>query len=553
MMPWTIYRYTLRELLKLLAASATVLVLVIGIAAAIKPLSEGLLGPGALVKYVFYLAPTMLGFAMPFAGAFAGTLVFVRMATDNELVVCRASGMSYRTVLLPVAGLGLLVMVGMLFLSNWVVPSFYKRASGMLEQDLTHLLVSQVRLGRPVTLGDVVLYADQVDDTRQPPVIAGSAVQPSKLIMLRGVAAGRLDEQGRLRRDCTAEAADLLLYRAGGQSWVTMRLQNVMYYDAVRGDLLFVEQWVVPQVPVPSPFKGNLRFLSWPQLRALAEEPEGYEPIAKQKRLLAAQVASERLLRLLEAGLASREGVGSVELVGVGEGERYVLRAAGVRRAGSRLELVGAAGGPVRVEYRSGGVAQREVEAERGVLWVDAVEPEMEPKVHVELEGVRISDTRQAGRVSEQARFVLPSASWPEPVLGPLGTMDSEGLLRLVNREYRDAGEVEQAAARLGVQVRQLFTRVVTQLHERAALAVAGMLVLMLSAVVGMSKRGSMPLVAYFRTFVAAVIVVVITYGGQNLANDPDASRAGGLALMWSGNLLLAVAVAVTYCRLARN
>jgi hypothetical protein len=231
-----------------------------------------------------------------------------------------------------------------------------------------------------------------------------------------------------------------------------------------------------------------------------------------------------------------------------------VVRAPEVRRVDSRLELVGGAAGPVRVEYRSGGVTHREVEAGRGVLWVEAVEPEMEPKVHVELEGVRISDTRQADRVvSEQARFVLPSASWPEAVLGPLGTMDSEGLLRLVNRDYRAVGEVGQAAERLGVQVRQLFTRVITQLHERAALAVAGMLVLVLSAVVGMSKRGSMPLVAYFRTFVAAVIVVVITYGGQNLANDPDASRAGGLALMWSGNLLLVVAVAVTYCRLARN
>ena len=138
-MPWTLYRYILKDLLKLLVISSLVLVLVISVAAAIKPLSGGLLGPGTMVKYVLYLAPTMLGFILPFSGAFASTLVFSRMANDNELLVCRAGGISYGMILLPVVFLGLVLTLTLFFLSNWVVPSFYRSAAFMLEKDIMSL------------------------------------------------------------------------------------------------------------------------------------------------------------------------------------------------------------------------------------------------------------------------------------------------------------------------------------------------------------------------------------------------------------------------------
>ena len=187
-MPWTIYRYIFKDLLKLLVTATLVLVLVISFAAAIKPLSEGLLGPKALLKYVLFLAPTMLSFILPFAAALSSTLVFSRIVEDNELVVCRASGIGYRMILLPVIFLGLMLTLSLFFLSNWVVPSYYRHAALMLEKDMMQVIVSQVEQMRPVTLGNIVLYADAVDDSHAAPVIPGDSVQPSKLIRLRGVA-----------------------------------------------------------------------------------------------------------------------------------------------------------------------------------------------------------------------------------------------------------------------------------------------------------------------------------------------------------------------------
>src|SRR5688572_29498054 len=111
-MPWTIYRYILRDLVKLLLLRTTVPAVVIGFAAAIKPLSDGMLGAEGLIKFVLYSIPTMIGVAIPFSAAFASTLIFCRLTADNEILACRASGMSYLTILLPVLFLGLALTGG---------------------------------------------------------------------------------------------------------------------------------------------------------------------------------------------------------------------------------------------------------------------------------------------------------------------------------------------------------------------------------------------------------------------------------------------------------
>ena len=172
-MPWTLYRYILFDLVKLLALTTLVLVLLIAFAAAIKPLSDGVLSPAALLKYVVYLVPTMLPFALPFAGAFAGTLVFSRMTSDNEILACSASGMSYWTILMPVMTLGLVLTLSMFYLSGFVLPRFYQGAERMLQKDLIHLLISQVERGQTAHMKDWALYARAVETSDRPPLVRG--------------------------------------------------------------------------------------------------------------------------------------------------------------------------------------------------------------------------------------------------------------------------------------------------------------------------------------------------------------------------------------------
>ncbi len=552
-MPWTIYRYIFKDMLKLLATSAAVLVLVISFAAAIKPLSEGLLGPGALVKYVLYMAPSMLGFVLPFAGAFASTLVYTRLVNDNELLVCRAGGISYRAMLVPVVFLGLGLTLGLFYLGNWVVPSFYKRAAHMLEKDVMQVVVNQVQQLRPVKLGNMVLYADAADDSREAPVIPGDKVQPTKLIRLRGVAVGQLDETGRLRNDSTAEAADVLLYRVGDQTWATMRLENVAFYDAVRGDLFLIEEWLLPQILLPSPVKDDPSFLSWPEIRELRDEPERYDRIREHKQVLAEAMATERLLRELRESSLQAKGRDGMVLLGVHGQERYILRSPVAEQSGRWLKLSSRGAEPVRVEYERRGEPVRRIEAQSGLVWTEAGDPQPEPWVRIELKNASVYDVGRERHGSEHTRMTLPRSRWPEPVLEPLSQLGSGPLLAEAAREYGDAESVMSAGWMLRHQIVDLSRQVVAQLHERAALSVACLLVLSLGAVMSMAMGGGMPLVIYFWSFLSAIVVVMICHSGENLAGHPDLPRSVGLSVIWMGNLLLLVALSTAYLKLAKN
>jgi lipopolysaccharide export system permease protein len=554
-MPWTIYRYIFKDLIKLLVTASVVLVLVISFAVAIKPLSEGLLGPQALLRYVLYLVPTMLGFVLPFAGAFASTLVFSRLVSDNELLVCRAGGISYRSILLPVVFLGLAMTLGLFYLGNWVVPSFYRQAATMLEKDIMQVIVSQVHSGRPVRLGDMVLYADVVDDSHAPPVIPGNKVQPTKLIRLRGVAVGQLDPSGRFRSDSTAQKADVLLYRVDGQTWATLRLENVVHYDALKGDLFYVQQWSLPQVLLPSPLKDDPRFLSWPQMRALGNKPELYDKIREEKQALAEAISTELILGEIEKNLAD-DGPGqrAVTLVGTGGGQTYTLTAPLTRRSGSRLELLSQGQTPVRVEYHVGaGAASRRVTASRGTVWLEAGDPQPEPWVRLELKDASIQDMDQQRAATGHPTFTLPRTHWPTAVLDPLKQYNSSRLLNHAQMTYPGVASVKHAAYMLRFQIVFLFRQVVAQLNKRAALAVSCSLLIVLGAVVSMKLGGGMPLVVYFWSFMSAIVVVIISHSGENLVAHPNANRTTGLIVIWLGNLLLTGVIGGVYLRLARN
>jgi len=551
-MPWIIYRHLFKDLLKLLTVSSLVLVLVISFAAAIKPLSEGLLGPMALVKYVFYMVPTMLGFILPFSGTFAGTLVFSRFVSDNELLVCRAAGISYRAVLLPVVFLGLILTLGLFYLSNWVVPSFYREASFMLEKDMMQVVVSQVERMRPVTFGDMVLYADAVDDTHPPPVIPGNKVQPVKLIRLRGVALGRLDDTGRLRSDSTAQKADVLLYRVEGQTWATMQLDNVVFYDAARGSLFSVEKWVLPQILLPNPLKDNPRFLSWPQMRDLGDTPELYDEIRQKKQRLIERIVSEQLLRRIQSRLTNPDKA-PLELIGGYNQERYQVTAPLAVHSGRGLELTADGGGAVRVEYTEAGGATRRIDARRAEVWIEPGDPQPEPWVRIELEDAKIHEAGREQRGAEHEVFTLPRCRWPVPVMEPLKQLSSSQLLSYARSQYPGVELIRESEIILRDQIIHLFRRIVAQLNERAALAVACLLVLILSAVLSMRLGGGMPLVIYFWSFLSATIVVIICHSGENLASQPEVSRSMGLFVIWLGNLLLVLGIGGTYLSLARN
>lgn len=556
-MPWTLYRYILRDLLKLLVLTTVVLVTVISFAAAIKPMSEGLLGPAALAKFVMYSAPTMLAFALPFAGAFAATLVFLRMGSDNEIVACSASGMSYVTVLLPVIVLGLTLTMGMFFLSNWVIPSFYRAAAQTVEADMMTVLVNELNQDRPFDrLENTVLYADHALE-RQPPEMEQVSLQPSKLIELHGVAVGQLDDQGKLRSDMTAQRASVLLYHGRFDSWITIRLREVMVFDPLRGSVGYTELWDVPTIRLPSPFQDDPEFLSWPQLKELREHPELYHEISEYREELAQAVAAERLRQALQKGLL-RDDSARVTLHGSRAGEVFVLSAPSAKVQQGAFHLVGTADEPVLVQSERPGLPDRRYEAASATVRVVVEQAQGEPSLHVTLHQARVYDARRPG-FGEWTQHELPRLVWPHRLVPENHQeMSNEQLLQLSTATIQGAGRRQpsalmRAVTQLGDELTDLAKEIFAQLHARAASAVSCLLLLVLGAVLSLDMKKQMPLVVYFWSFMLALVTIILIHTGANMAGGLRFPLYIGLGVLWSGNVLLAVIIAAVYCRMARN
>ena len=559
-MPWTLYRYILRELLKLLVLTTVVLVTVISFAAAIKPMSEGILGPVAMVKFIGYSAPTMLGFALPFAGAFAATLIFIRMATDNEILACSASGISYRAILLPVALLGLSLTMGLFYLSNYVVPSFYRAAAETVETDLMTVLVSQLNQNRPFDrFENMVLSADNAVE-RPAPHLPDSPIQPSKLIELEGVAVGQLDDQAKLRSDVTAQRTNVLLFREQSQSWITIRLREVMFYDPLRGQLGYTELYDVPPVRLPNPFKDSPKFFSWPQLRELSKEPDRFHEVRKLTLNLAKAVSAATLKMHIRQSLSGKDG-GQVVLAGARPADQYIIRAPSVT-VGEKgmLILHGKDNAALTVEYRSPNLPNRRLEARSATLHIEQVGSELEPSVRMQLDQVKVYDLHQPAQFSERTELTLPRMVWPESLLparmqeaAEAGQLRAWDMLDVAGTErYERSKPVRVAARSLLDEITELAHKTIAQLHERAASAVACLLLLVLGAVLSMHLKGQMPLVVYFWSFLLAILTIILIHTGENMATSKF-PLAVGLLVLWSGNILLAVTGGWVYCKLARN
>ncbi len=550
-----LYRYILRELLKLLALTSGVLVLVISFVAAIKPMADGLLGPVTLLKFVCYTIPTMLGFVLPFAGAFSSTLVFIRMATDNEITACATSGMSYRKILLPVLMLGLALTMGLFYLSNFVVPKYYRLADRTIQRDLVTLLVSQLNQNKPFVFPNTnfMVYADRaviVDPSR----LERSDPEPEKVVDLHGVAVGQLDDKGRLRSDITAERALVFLYRHDetNRSWVMIRLENAMYYDVLRGELSMVGSTDIGPVRLPSPFHDDPKFLSLSELKTLGRSPERYDQVGEAAQRLARLLAVEKLKVAMLKTLQPEHAEGVLELSGIQRGDRFFIRSPNAIAGAQRITLTAGESQPVQIEYDTGGQVIRRYEAQKAHIQVDQSEFSIEPSIIIQLYDTKVYDTRSLGRYSEHPVLNLQRAVWPEPVLpGDAGQLRAESLrVQTSEPPYSGIPKITAARASLASEIIHLGNKIMSQLNQRAANAVACLLLLLLGAVLSIQLKGQMTLVVYFWSFLLAIVSIIVIYTGGNMASSAECSLPTGLVILWTGNLFLIVVLTGLFYRL---
>ncbi|MEM9020527.1 MAG: LptF/LptG family permease [Planctomycetota bacterium] len=581
-MPWTLYRYILKDMLKVLLLTTSVMVVVLSFGAAVQPLSEGLLGPVSVVKFVIYTMPTVLGFALPFAGAFAATLTFSRLVSDNEVLACRAGGLSYRTILMPVFGLGLILLVAMLFLSNTVVPGFWKQAKRTVEGDVLGILVARLNQGQPYIFEDAgfVLYADRAEtrpvgsdqEAFENPIGEADQLIPEQEIVLRGIAFGQYDRAtGTSINSTTARLAKAMLIRdrTSDRAYISLSMQDAVYYDSSTNELqseLFQSGRVeYARWPLPNPMSDEAVFFSFQQLMALKRNPEQFDMVQEAMKDLAMTIAEQKLRLLIHDGLAAGR---AVQMDGGLPNEKYLVIAPRVEEIDGTLRLLSDGQTPVTIEQYNNDLrsenARVQFTAARGEVVIQTGAFSSEPEALILLEDLTVRELVGGSVAINETRHEFAAMGWPEPLLGPeVEQMSAVELGELAKRpEFREVEAVNAARGMLAYHIMGLTLNINAQVHARAASAVACLLLLLLGALMSLRLRGKTALVVFFWSFLLAILTLLMVYAGQNLAGDLDPKylREGintdhfmGLAVLWGGNLITLFFVTRLYLKVSRN
>lgn len=576
-MPWTLYRYILRELLKVLVLTTSVLVVVLSFGAAIGPMSDGLLGPMMLVKFVIYTMPTVLGFALPFSGAFSATVVFHGMTKDNEILACRACGMSYSRILTPVMGLGVALMLVLLLLSNTIVPGFWKAAKQTVQGDVLGVLVSQLNQNRPYILGDagMVLYADAAETRDPPPGSSVNGFQAIQLIVMKNVAVGQYDKQTkRVINDTTASSASAMLVRDSlGKSYITLRLIDPIYYEAVDGQVQRVGQSgdIETDRPIllPDPLEDEAVFYSYQDLMSLKRNPHDFDLVRQAQADLAATVSRQQLSHLIEEALKPDDAVvGSIMLKGGLENSYFLLSAPPPERTARGLALKRVGQDKVTIDRYDNpqlrGEPSSRFEAESAELVLRSGTFDNEPEVQVTLRNVRVLGLNNRGAVNNKEEYILPAMRHTEQVLGvDPATLSPEELNEWSQRDtIRSAAGVEEGRANLRFRILQLKYMIDAELYTRFANALATPLLLLLGTLLAIRLHDKLPLVVFFWAFLLAIVTLIMIRTGSSMAERVNlvdvqrgvtSDRMIGVAVLWGGNLMLLFVVARLYLRVARN
>lgn len=604
--PLTIWLYVAFEMWRLVLLTAAVLLCVTAFGVTIKYLADGKLSPADCLKVMFLFMPPMLHYVLPFAACFGATLAYHRLAADNEALACHAGGIGHRSLLLPAAASGLLMAAALIGLSNYVIPRFLHKATEVVTEDVTRLIVASIERGEAVRFGDKWLYADAVSELGPDPRVGAY-----QRLWLGGVMVVSLDRAGEVREQGSARVAYVWLQRTTGRDAaasgaaglgdspssdnapVTRILFQPEDYIGVRRGLRGYDRGLVQSFYVSNALIDDPKFMTWPELQRLRTSPELIGGVDRRRRELALAIAQRETAEALRRSLRADGRAVLTDALG----QQFVLHASDVRPPNRRerrqndaaarndwlyLEpvpgqarvLMDALGPDGRVQrrhmantawlrfHRSSAVGFGESAVAPGIAMgiqfnevsAEAMPADGDPAPPASPGGPDHDDDDEpmpAGTVLEWRASQLTLAN------GPAAEFIDESSANLIRAAEAQLQNRPEDGAMIGAPLEDLKRRiaalqreVTSKIHERLAMAASCLVMVLLGAVMALRLRDSLPLTIYLWAFFPALATVVTVSAGQQLTHQQGAV---GLLLLWGGVVALGGYTLVELRRLARH
>lgn len=116
-----------------------------------------------VVRLITYSLPMVIAQSAPFATLVGFLMCLGRLATDNEILILRASGQSYRLVLVPVLILGIVISVASFFVNDYLLPLGTLKYNRLYRSILTSNPAVELESNSVKRTNDKTLVIGQVD------------------------------------------------------------------------------------------------------------------------------------------------------------------------------------------------------------------------------------------------------------------------------------------------------------------------------------------------------------------------------------------------------
>ncbi|MCU0914103.1 MAG: LptF/LptG family permease [Planctomycetes bacterium] len=532
-MSFTLHRYIFYELLKVVILATVGLTLILSLGGMLRPAQEYGVGPRQVAYLLLYFMPVTLTFVLPMAALFAGALVYGRLASDNELDACRASGLSILTLVYPGGILAILVAIASLLLSSYIMPPFIHLAEKSIKDDARQILFRSIQRRSYFALPPdrrYLIYADYADPATN---------------TLYGIVAVQSEEKG-LKRILTCDWAQVQLNlhdRFNELHLVTHKARQIRGADDVWFE---VEEGSFRQ-EFGSLLGDRIKFKKIEDMKQIRNDLMLFDPVARLARDTYAQLATELLARDIGRYLESMPKV-FYELKGPSRRIRFTASACAVEEQGT-IELLP----PVVVEEydnRSGRYLRRLGSEKTAAIRIE--EEDATIRVGLDLRSAKVEETEQLVSQYGVLDLTLP-----------------ERMQRVLNaRPLLQTAVASDHGALLGAKPSKRLTQMRTLLRREADLAIAdlgsemnsrlvfgiGCIPMILIGIgLGVLQKGGHLLSAFGASCLPGAVLIIAIVSGKNMARSGHGGPTAAALVMWAGLAFLVLLTVLVYRKLLRT
>ncbi len=523
--------YILQEMLKTFGLSTFALLLMftsgMGL---IRAVGIQDISPADMLQVFLFLVPLCAFFLLPIAALFSAAITYGRLAADNELDACKASGINVHLMLAPAGVLAVLVAACTFLFGNYIVPHLTGQVDKMIKPALPQIFARELANKGRLVIRNRALYADGIDTVSEQRPGPDGEMTTHHYVVLNRAAFIESDDAGPIRFG-TAATATIEFDIVGNMPSIDVGLHNLRIFDWRRKQYYEVGYEPIRPVDIPFMIKQKPKWWNLNELLHYRNHPTEAPNIRTQVEALRLHIAANIFYRTVVEALSDPHSSLTLQ----GPTSSYHLQA-------QQVSVDQQDGAPILIKptvLATEPDRTRRLTAEQAVVRADLIIDK--PVVRVTLRGnVRIEDSLAPSRIIPKPSQDLRLLPLPQEAIQAATAYSSAQIVNL-DQPLPLTGAPALGREQLVNTIALLQRKINGVIHMRLAYSVFPLVLVVLGAALGVIVRGGQVLTAFGVSFIPALFVIVTIIMGRQLAEQPDKALIG-LVIIWTG---IAVAAAM--------